>query len=164
MIFCTLSLFLVPMGSFMVPSVLIEFFPESDPGAFYGMGIAGFFLVFFVAMALSGLMMPLSLVIGYFSQVGMTRIAAEGTLKAALDFKAVSRLAKRGFRHYVTAFAVYYAVAMGVGMVVSFLMYTVILLCIYPITIGFIGMWLGPFSGVLLGRAYSLTIQQVPGD
>jgi hypothetical protein len=113
-------------------------------------GLAGY-AIFFGAI---GVMTMVALPLGFLAEVAITRMVATGSLNSAFELGAVWRLARQGLKNYIVAYLVYMAVMMGIGMIASVAMYTIILCILYPLIMGFAAFYGQAFRGALFGMAY----------
>jgi hypothetical protein len=145
----------IAMLAFMFGGPAVLATARSPEAGLIGMG--GFMGVGLVLTVLIGLLSLLSLPIHFFAQVGLTRAIARDDLSSAFEFGEVWQLAKAGLSEFLLAFVIWYAVLMGIGMVIGVLMYTVVLICLYPLAIGAVAMYSMVLLGALFGMAYRLT-------
>lgn len=119
-------------------------------------------LMYLCFFPLIGLIYPISFAIIFLQMVGITRIAVEGRFSAGLEIGEVWRMAKTNWKQYLVAFIVWYALLFGLSMLVSFTIYTVVLICIYPFLLAAVSWYSVVLSAALYGLAYRET--QVMGD
>lgn len=117
-------------------------------------------LPFFLFPLIFLIFLPLSLVIGYFSQIGVARLAAKGTVASALDFRAVWELGKAGFKYFVIAIFLYFVVSFALNIVLQVAAFTIILLCLLPFLMGPIFIYMVAVQSVLVGKAYRATLAE----
>jgi hypothetical protein len=146
----------VMYGLFFALIPVFALIGESDAAA------AGSFIVIFGVYGLSfllmGVMLLLTFVLSYLMMVGITRMVANDSLSSAFEFREVWELTKAGFKNFIIAFLVGYALYMGAGMIVMITFYTVILACLFPFLIG-AAYYFGALQfGALFGSAYRQTM------
>jgi hypothetical protein len=113
-----------------------------------------------IITVVSPVMIVLSLLIQYLYTVGINRFAASGSLSDALRLGEVWRLGKVGFKPFISAMFITFAISYGMSYVSSILIYTIVLICLYPLLIGATAMYIVPLSGTLYGTAYRLTLEK----
>jgi len=101
--------------------------------------------------------MPLGIFFGYLAQVALTRMVSQDRFSAALELGEVWQLAKRGFKYYALAYALLFGLSMALGVVSQFLIYTIILCCLYPVVLVLVTPYTQVVMGALLGAAYRNT-------
>lgn len=138
------------LACWMLPLLTIPFAGSNGEEALLGLTIGGQIAGF----ALFALAMLPALFLGYFAVVAVTRLAALDALNAAFDFRTVWRLGVGGFKHFILALLVYYALALAASYVSSFLIFTLVLACLYPFALAAWVFFAQVFFGALFGLAY----------
>ncbi|MGF1504454.1 MAG: DUF4013 domain-containing protein [Chloroflexi bacterium] len=123
-----------------------------------------FFLAYVVFFGSFFILMPLSLVLGFLSQVATSRMAATDVFNDALAFREVWELAKKGIGNYLLAFLLTFAVSFAISLVLQILMLTIILLCLVPLVSGAISAYTYAVQGALFGTAYRATVSESPAQ
>ena len=116
--------------------------------------MGGMFAVYGLSFMFIGVITILSLPLTYLSMVAMARLAATDALGSAFQFGEVWQLARTGFKNFALAYLIFFAAAMGAGLLASVLMYTIILSCLYPFAIAAALIYGQIMMGALFGMAY----------
>lgn len=146
----------VMMGLFFAVVPLGAMAGESDAAA-TGF-VAAMFGIYGLSFILTGVMMLLSFVLIFLAMIGITRMVANDSLSSAFEFREVWELAKGGFKNFIIAFLVGYALYMGAAMIVMITVYTIILACLFPLLIGATYYFGALQFGALYGAAYRQTM------
>ena len=146
---------------FVVPLLGLPF-AEQSPEIVAGLtGLTFLILPFFFL-----LIFPISLAIGYFSQIGLARFAADRTLSSAFDFRAVWELGRDGLKYFGLALLLYFVLGFALNLVIQVAAFTIILLCLLPFLIGPLLTYMVAVQAALIGKAYRATLadREVPAE
>ena len=121
----------------------------------------GLFALYFVAF---GIGTVLTFPLMFAALVAHTRVVASGSLRSAFEFSEVWQLLRAGIGNYLLAFAVFYGVTMVMSMVATVLIFTIVLLCLYPVAYGLAIMYSAIVQGAVFGMAYRETQSKLLGS
>lgn len=119
-----------------------------------GLAAGGMVLGYGLGMIGIGLVSLLGLIISFVLYVAIARYADTGDLGSAFQFGEVWRLLKANIGQFLLAFAVYYGISMGLGFVMQILVYTVVLICLFPFITALAAFYLQALMGAMYGMAY----------
>jgi hypothetical protein len=118
---------------------------------------AGTFTTIGVLSMCMGVVALLALPLQVLELVALARAIDQDRLGAAFEFREVWALFKSGLGNFLIAFLLWYALLIGMSLVASLLIYTVILCFLYPIAYGLMLMYSAALAGALIGKAYRAT-------
>lgn len=130
----------------------------SENEALTGSAIAAMIGVYGLSFVLMGVMTLLSFALAFLSMIGITRMVANDSLSSAFELREVWELAKGGFKNFIIAFLVGYALYMGASIILMIATYTIILACLTPLLIGAVYYFGALQFGALYGSAYRQTM------
>lgn len=132
-----------------------------------GLAIGGTVLGYGFGMAAIGLASLLGILASFVVYVALARYADTGELGSAFRFREVWDLLKANLGQFVLAFAVYYGLSAGLGFVMQFLIFTVVLICVFPFLMVVMAFYLQALLGALYGLAYreaQVKLDPAPSD
>jgi hypothetical protein len=117
--------------------------------------MGAFFLIF--SMSISGLfilMLPLSLAVGLIVPAAEVHMIAKDDFGAGFQFKEWWAIFKKNWGGFVVALAILYAVMMVMSFAMQIMMFTIVLMCLFPIFLPAISMYYTIVHYVAFTKAY----------
>ena len=146
-----LLLLFVPLILFSFAFALYPVFTHN--GDSQSLGTA--YLIFILVMTgLSILIMPLSLAIGLLVPAAEVHVIAKDDFSAGFQFREWWAIFKQNWGGFVVALGILYAVMMIVGMAMQFLFLTIVLICLLPLLMPALSMYLTVVQYVAFTQAY----------
>ncbi len=149
-----LSCIMTVMFFAVVPVVVLA--AENDAAA--AGAIATMIAVYGLSFILIGIITLLSFGLSFLAMIGIARMVANDSLSSAFEFGEVWALAKGGFKNFIIAFLMGYALYMGASFAMMIVTYTIVLACLFPLLIGAVYYFGALQFGALYGSAYRQTM------
>ena len=112
---------------------------------------------FFLALVFIGgglLMLPVSLIIALIVPAAETHAVANDDFSAGFRVQDWWPIFKKNWGGFVVALAILYALIMVMSVVRQFMFFTIVLMCLFPIVISVLSMYMGVVQYVTFAQAY----------
>ncbi|MCD4672344.1 MAG: DUF4013 domain-containing protein [Anaerolineaceae bacterium] len=156
-----LVLWIAGYGAMFFPAMLSGLAAESGD-----MGSESLWLVVTLLSAgggyiMFGLVVFLSLLLGFTQSVVMCHVAVTGQFSAAFRFGEWWRILRSNFGEFLLAYVFILGLSVGVSVVYQILMMTIVLCCILPIVLSAASIYLMLFTMPLLGQVYRAALEKM---
>jgi hypothetical protein len=138
------------MVPFFVGPPVLAAAAEDSPALMMG----GSALALGVGTLVLGLASLLGILASFVVYVALARYTDTGELGSAFQFRDVWNILKANLGQFVLAFAVYYGLSAGLSFVMQILVYTVVLICVFPFVMVLLAFYMQALLGALYGLAY----------
>ncbi|NDJ34352.1 MAG: DUF4013 domain-containing protein [Chloroflexi bacterium] len=117
--------------------------------------LAGVFSYAILAGLLGALILPLSAIASFFSQIALVRFVTTGKLGSAFNMREVWGIMRFGFKYWIVAFLVWAAAYLALGVLISIASATVVLTVGIPIINSAVSFYRIIIGNTLYGEAYN---------
>lgn len=148
---CGLTLWVLALAPFAGGAVLAE---QTQTPEVALAGFVGLFVTYGLGFIAFGIGTLLGIITSFLSLAAQTRWVATGSLGDAFQFGEVWRMVRGGFSNFLLAFAIWYGLVFVGSMIASMLVYTIVLVCLYPFLLGVLTLYSTVLMGSLYGMAY----------
>ena len=121
------------------------------------------FLPVFLSFPLLGVGMLLSVITGIIAPPALMHLVDKDSFGAAFEFKSWWKIFRANLGGFALSFLLLVASMMVLNMVSSMLMMTVVLMCLYPVLIFLVSVYIGVVSAALFGQAYRTGVEKLSG-
>jgi hypothetical protein len=127
---------------------------EAQSPEMVAFGVGSLIISNVLGYALIGVGSILALLLSFLSLVAQTRWVALDSFSSAFEFGEVWQLLRDGLNNYLLAFAVWYGGLYIASFAISFVLFTIVLACLYPLLLGVVMTYSMLLMGTFYGMAY----------
>jgi Protein of unknown function (DUF4013) len=155
--------FLTAYALMIVPAFVLGFSTQSHEVDQFFPFMMKSILPVLLSYPLMSVGMLLSVITGIVSPPALMHLVEKGSFGAAFEFSHWWKVFRSNFGGFALSYLLLFASLMVLSLTSSILMMTVILICLYPVLVFFVSVYIGVVSAALFGQAYRTGMEKLGG-